>query len=212
MTRKSQNLDQKLLEMGRKLLPQTGCSRLSIRQVTEAAGVNLGMFHYHFKNKELFIKTLLDQFYEELFQKLNTTLATAAAQQQSSLEKLRAAVTFMATVARDNRQLLSALVADSFNGEAVVLRFWQENTPRHIAVIHHLISEGQQRGEIVPLPVPQIFIFIAMSVGFPNIFGGIIERQFSDNRALLDIFQNTILTDEAIAQRLNLALKAIAQT
>lgn len=212
MTRKSQNLDQKLLETGRKLLPQTGCSRLSIRQVTEAAGVNLGMFHYHFKNKDIFIKTLLNQFYEELFQELSRTLATATAQQQSSIEKLRAAVTFMATIARDNRQLLSALMVDGFQGEPLVLQFWQENIPRHIALIHQLIIEGQQRGEIVPLPVPQLFIFIAMGVGFPNILGGIIERQFNDNRVLLDIFQQTILTDEAIAQRLNLALKAIAQT
>lgn len=212
MTRKSQNLDQKLLETGRKLLPQTGCSRLSIRQVTEAAGVNLGMFHYHFKNKDIFIKTLLNQFYEELFQELSRTLAAATAQQQSSIEKLRAAVIFMAGVARDNRQLLSALMVDGFQGEPLVLQFWQENIPRHIALIHQLIIEGQQRGEIVPLPVPQLFIFIAMGVGFPNILGGIIERQFNDNRVLLDIFQQTILTDEAIAQRLNLALKAIAQT
>lgn len=212
MTRKSQNLDQKLLETGRKLLPQTGCSRLSIRQVTEAAGVNLGMFHYHFKNKDIFIKTLLNQFYEALFQELSRTLANATAQQQSSIEKLRAAVTFMAGVARDNRQLLSALMVDGFQGEPLVLQFWQENIPRHIALIHQLIIEGQQRGEIVPLPVSQLFIFIAMSVGFPNILGGIIERQFNDNRVLLEIFQQTILTDEAIAQRLNLALKAIAQT
>jgi AcrR family transcriptional regulator len=33
------------------LLPQTGCAGLSVRKVAERAGINLGMFHYHFKSR-----------------------------------------------------------------------------------------------------------------------------------------------------------------
>ena len=50
MARPSQNVDQRLLEAGLALLPQTGCAGLSVRRLADHAGVNLGMFHYHFKN------------------------------------------------------------------------------------------------------------------------------------------------------------------
>ena len=47
--RPSRNLDRALLAAGRELLPERGCAGLSVREVADAAGVNLGMFHYHFK-------------------------------------------------------------------------------------------------------------------------------------------------------------------
>ncbi|MBC7946203.1 MAG: TetR/AcrR family transcriptional regulator, partial [Burkholderiales bacterium] len=49
MPRPSQNTDRRLIKAARKLLPETGCSGLNLRQVAVKAGVNLGMFHYHFK-------------------------------------------------------------------------------------------------------------------------------------------------------------------
>lgn len=45
MARPSQNIDCALLDAGLALLPVTGCSGLSVRRLTEQAGVNLGMFH-----------------------------------------------------------------------------------------------------------------------------------------------------------------------
>ena len=70
MPRPSRNLDQALLAAGRALLPQRGCSGLSVREVADAAGVNLGMFHYHFKSREAFLKALLQSMYEEMFSQL----------------------------------------------------------------------------------------------------------------------------------------------
>jgi len=64
MPRPSRNLDRALLAAGRALLPARGCSGLSIREVAEAANVNLGMFHYHFKTREAFLRTLLQSMYE----------------------------------------------------------------------------------------------------------------------------------------------------
>ena len=45
MPRPSRHLDRALLAAGRELLPVYGCARLTVRQVAEAAGVNIGMFH-----------------------------------------------------------------------------------------------------------------------------------------------------------------------
>ena len=43
MPRPSRNVDLLLMKAGRELLPTTGLRALSIRQITERAGVNLGL-------------------------------------------------------------------------------------------------------------------------------------------------------------------------
>jgi AcrR family transcriptional regulator len=67
MPRPSQNLDLALLQAGHALFPDAGCARLSVRAVAAAAGVNVGMFHYHFRSKDDFLRALLAQVYEDVF-------------------------------------------------------------------------------------------------------------------------------------------------
>ena len=55
MARKSNNLDKKMIEAGIKLLKRHGAANLSVRDVANEAGANLGMFAYHFGTKEKFI-------------------------------------------------------------------------------------------------------------------------------------------------------------
>ena len=47
--------------------PRLGCAGLSVRALAEHAGANLGMFHYHFKTKDNFLRTLLQQLLREMF-------------------------------------------------------------------------------------------------------------------------------------------------
>ena len=101
MSRPSRNVDQLLLQAGVALLPQTGVRGLSIRQVTEKAGVNLGMFHYHFKTKDAFVRVLLDQKYNDMFVNLQMKSTGNA----SAIENLRASINVLARFARDNRLL-----------------------------------------------------------------------------------------------------------
>jgi len=48
MSRPSKNTDKLLIQAGRRLLPETGVSGLSLRRGAQEAGVNLGMFPYYF--------------------------------------------------------------------------------------------------------------------------------------------------------------------
>ena len=59
MSRPSQNADQHLIEAAQKMLKHTSLSQMNIRQVAAEAGVNLGMFHYHFKTKDQFAKAVM---------------------------------------------------------------------------------------------------------------------------------------------------------
>lgn len=63
MPRKSNNLDKKMLRVGATMLRQNGAAALSIREVAKKEGVNLGMFNYYFKDKNEFIRTILEDTY-----------------------------------------------------------------------------------------------------------------------------------------------------
>jgi len=59
MARPSQNIDKKLIEVGKKKLLERGISKLSVRAICIETKVNLGMFYYYFKTKENYVKILL---------------------------------------------------------------------------------------------------------------------------------------------------------
>src|SRR6187549_2859305 len=115
--RPSRNLDRALLAAGRELLPARGCAGLSVREVAEAAGVNLGMFHYHFKSREAFLRALLQSMYEEMFSQL--TFQGSAA--WGPTDNLRASMRFLGRFLRANRPMLSRVMADALSGEPIAI-------------------------------------------------------------------------------------------
>ena len=60
MTRPSRNQDQLLIQAAKRLLPEMGISGMSLQRIADECGVNLGMFHYHFKTKDAFIRKVLE--------------------------------------------------------------------------------------------------------------------------------------------------------
>src|SRR5688572_20265236 len=107
--RPSQNLDRALLAAGRELFPQRGCAGLSIREVAEAAGVNLGMFHYHFKTREAFLRAVLQQMYEEMFSRLTFAGGLGSGPE----ENLRSALRVLGRFVQANRPTITRLIADA---------------------------------------------------------------------------------------------------
>src|SRR6188472_1662401 len=101
--RPSRNLDRALLAAGRALFPTRGCSGLAIREVADAAGVNLGMFHYHFKSREAYLRALLQTMYEEMY----SQLTYQADDKLGPMEALRGALRFMGRFVRANRPFLA---------------------------------------------------------------------------------------------------------
>ncbi len=210
MTRNSRHLDQNLIQSALILLPQTGCQGLSIRQVTEHAGVNLGMFHYHFKNKDTFLTQVLQTFYEQLFQQLTHDLQAAAQQQCSPLQKLRVFLQCLGEFSRKNRRLIIMLMMDGVNGYSVVIQFAKNNIHRHLSILHSLLQEGQQVGEIVEGSIINLVGFIAGSVGASNLVSVIFEHNQAVEPETLNIILENLLNDKALQQRINLAIKAIS--
>jgi AcrR family transcriptional regulator len=208
MARPSRNVDQLLVQAAMELLPQTGARALSIRQVAEHAGVNLGMFHYHFKTKDVFVRSVLQQMYDGMF----ANLALEAHHSPSPIENLRGAMTVLARFARDNRLLLARLIADALSGEAAMIEFLRDNLPRHIGVMAALIAQAQSQGAVRKISSMQAVAFIASSVGAPIMLGTAAFASGAAPAPLAKRFEREVLSNAAIAERVEMALAGLAVT
>ncbi len=205
MPRPSQNADQALLQSGRELFPQYGCKGLSLRAVAEHAGVNVGMFHYHFKTKDVFLTTLLQGMYEEMFASFSLSIGNA----ESTIAKLRAALTTLALFARSNRRVLARVWMDAIQGEKVASDFFAKNAPRHFSVLFRLLQQAESEGEILELPPLQRFTLLVGSIVLPIILvSGLLESS-AEPVIPWSAYEQQVLSDAAIASRIDLVLGAL---
>jgi AcrR family transcriptional regulator len=207
MPRPSRNLDQALLAAGRALFPERGCAGLSLREVADAAGVNLGMFHYHFGSREAYLRALMQQAYEEMF----ATLTLETGRGHDPLENLRAALRVLGRFLRDNRPFIARVFADALSGEACAREFMRENAPRHLAVLQKYLLEGQQAGAIQPIAIAQLLGTCAGALAFPIIVGGAIVQSGGVAQPVAKMIEASVLSDAAIDQRIDLVLAAISR-
>jgi AcrR family transcriptional regulator len=207
MPRPSRNLDHALLAAGRALFPQRGCAGLAVREVAEAAGVNLGMFHYHFGSRDAFLRALMQQAYEEMF----ATLSIEVARDVDPVTNLRSALRVLGRFLRDNRPFLARVLADGLSGEPCAREFLRDNLPRHLAILRSLIAEGQEQGLLLPLPVPQAIGTCAGALAMPILIGGALVDSGALAPAQAKALEQTLLSDAAIDQRIDLALGAISR-
>lgn len=205
--RPSRNLDQALLAAGRELFPERGCAGMSIREVAEAAGVNLGMFHYHFKSREAFLRALMQQGYEAMF----ATLSLEVSRPADTISTLRYALRAIARFVRDNRRFLARLLADALSGEACARDFLRDNLPRHLDLLRALIARGQEEGVFARVALTQAMGVCAGSLAMPILAGGAIVDTGMLEPATAKILEATLLTNDAIDERIEMALRAISE-
>ena len=205
MPRPSRNTDALLLQAGRELFPERGVHGLSVRMVAEHAGVNLGMFHYHFRSKQVFVQALLQELYDEMFAKLEL-----AASGLAPVDALRGALNVLGRFARDNARLLRRLLADAMAQEPLAIEFLRANMPRHVGVLAGLVQAGQQAGLLRKLAPPQAIAFLAGSVAAPLVIGGGLRERGVLPASVAGRFMQAVATDAAIAERVDCALAGLA--
>jgi AcrR family transcriptional regulator len=198
-------MDALLLQAGRELFPERGVHGLSVRKVAEHAGVNLGMFHYHFRSKHVFVQTLLQDLYDEMFAKLEL-----AASGPAPVDALRRALNVLGRFARDNAQLLRRLVADAMAQEPLALEFLRANMPRHVGVLLSLVESAQRAGTFRKVAPPQAIAFLAGSVAAPLVIGGGLRERGVLPASVAGSFMQAVATDAAIAERVDCALAGLA--
>lgn len=205
MPRPSRQLDQALLEAGAALFPSLGCRGLSLRAVAARAGVNVGMFHYHFRTKDNFLRTLLQQAYEQVF----AQLSVAAAQHGSALERLRGTLVVIGRFLREHGPMVGRIWADAGNGEPVAREFLQANAPRHLALLLGLLEEAERAGEIAAMLPLRRFTFVMGAVAAPVLVGARVAELGIAPAFIAPQLEPQVLCDAAIEARAELAIAAL---
>ena len=59
-----------------RIFGEIGYDAASTREIAESSGVNKALIHYHFKNKEGLLTSVLDRYYERLQREVETALLT----------------------------------------------------------------------------------------------------------------------------------------
>src|SRR5580700_8943785 len=137
MPRPSAHLDRKLVAAARVMLPETGFSGLGVREVARRAGVNAGMFHYHFKTKEAFLGRVLQECYEDFLE----SFREAAEGPGSSRARLRRVLISFARFARDHRVMYTLMLRELLNAQPEMYEFAKANFPRHASVVMSLLED-----------------------------------------------------------------------
>jgi AcrR family transcriptional regulator len=206
MARPGRNIEAQLLKSGRKLYAQRGAAALSVRALAEHARANPGMFHYHFRTKDEFLRRLLSGWYDEMYEEL-----TAQVEQDGPpLHRLQEALFFLATFVRDNRAMVSRLLMDAATGNAVAAQFLRDNAPRHLGLLLALMDDAEKQGLLLPLPALQRFIFVMSGVAMPVLVAPSLQSIGVAPKVLGPLMQAQVLADAAIRQRIALVLKALA--
>ena len=189
------------------MLRENSITQFNVREVVKRAGINLGMFHYHFKTKEAFKRAVLQEFYETIFAALTHDLNES----QTTIEQLRQVLKRLALFMREHRHIMISVLADLSGGDQVAEDFAKANFPRHIGLIFELVARAQREGQIILLPPPQVISFVTTSIAGPMLVTGLISKMRMKDFAWVEkMLTDILLTDEAVDQRITMAIKGVS--
>jgi AcrR family transcriptional regulator len=208
MARPSQNTDLLLKKAALEMIPKTGISGLNVRAVARHAGVNPGMFAYHFKTKDKFIEALLTDVYADFFKNFSITATSGG----TCREQLRHAIIHIAFFVRDHRQLLLPLFEEILSGNEKILDFALKNMTQHVSVVIRLVRECQKKGYIVKMPWPGVAIMLIAPVVGPSFAARVCSRYSKRLKfKMIEVMvEKLLLSDKEITRRIDIALKGLS--
>ena len=203
----SKKTNQRMVKAALELIYRDGFAGLKLRQVAAKAGVNLGLFHYHFGSKDDFVRAVLQETYDRFFHRFRLESKGSG----PAWERLRGTAIAFGCFMRDNRLLMLALLRDSFQGHRPVLEFVEANLPRHIEVFRALLQKSMKEGSVEETPLPLALSFLLGAVNMANLAVGLMEHAGvkSLRGKPMEQFEKENLSDEAIALRVDMALRGL---
>jgi AcrR family transcriptional regulator len=209
MTRPSSSSDRKLIDAGKALALKHGLVGLSVRETCREAGVNLGMFHYHFKTKKEFEHRILKELYGEFLSTFKLELESTANPRQ----RLKNLICVIGRFLRDNRRSVALIVKDLLSGREETLTFLKENFTAHMSLLVQTLKECQSKGILRnDIPLYNSLPALVLPVVVPCAVVGAVE--VNEYVGLLPLavkaIKPLIISDKAIAERAELGLRALA--
>lgn len=168
MARKSKNLDKKMIQAGIELLKKQGVSNLSVRDIANEAGANLGMFAYYFRTKEQFILRALNEIYSGFLLDLRK-----GNEEAGDLENILFQIGIFS---RDNREILTAILSDVLSNDRIVTAFLRKNFTKHFALLRATLNAYLERRDLSISNPHHAIRFLVGAVGVPNILLEVYNR------------------------------------
>ncbi len=206
MGRISIHTDEKLIKYGTALARKKGLSGFSVRELCSKANVNLGMFHYHFKNKENFDKQVLTALYKEMIQDLGVQVSPMETPRQN-VESILLKIHHFA---QKNRVIFSAMASDVLNGDKQILQFVMENMTSHVGLLMQELKRAQLAPAAQTQPLLSVAITLALPIVVPQIAAGSMERL--GEKALPDKLKKApkdLWEDSTARQRIEVVLNGV---
>lgn len=210
MARPPSDVERRLIAAARDLMPRVGLAGLTVRAVSARAGVNPGLFHYHFGSREAFGRRVLEEVYGGFFRELEVVVDGQPG--RSCRERLRRVIMAIARFEREHRSFSISLVRDILNGEGEAVRFLRRILPAHLRRLHAVIRECQGAGVIRRMPVPAVMIILLGAASGPAFSVGFMERAAAGAKGeavLADTLGRVILSDRALEERIDVALRGL---
>ncbi len=181
---------------------------MNLREVARKAGVNLGMFHYHFKTKDQFTRAVLQDTYEKFFREFSLE----SSKDGDPLENLRGALQTLGKFMLANRRMLLGILHDVLNKDRRVLDFVKANGPRHALVILGLIRQCQKERILKKVSLPTLMPILMGSVALPALVLAMLEHLEVKRVSFIPLvlIKRELASDGAVARRVDLALESLA--
>jgi AcrR family transcriptional regulator len=196
-----------LLDTGMQIARETGLRKLTVRGLATRAGVNPGGFVYHFGNRETFVSALIETWYQPLFARLQLH----ADQSGSPLQRLRTMLLQLFDFALEHRAFVAQLLQDAAAGELAVCQFVRSMNQRHPQLLLSAVRDAQQAGELLPAHPVQILLFIMPPLGGPLLWAEIGSHLTMLPQEWVALCARFAHDRDAIAERLDWALKGVSQ-
>ncbi len=207
MARPSGDSEQKLIMAGCRLAAERGFSAFRVRDIAAEAGVNPGMFHYHFKTKQEFTRRVMRVIYGEFLNEFRLIADGTG----TPPERLKNALLKLALFAHKNRYLLKAVLADLLTEPEKASRYLRENFVHHVPVFVGLIKECRDKGYLKDCCPLQHTVAMMIGIVIPGVMFGVIEQ--SGTKTFLDMpvrqFGDMLFSEGGIRMRIDLLFEGI---
>ncbi len=172
MGRTSTKADDKLIKTGIALARAKGLSGFTIRQLCAKSKVNLGMFHYHFTNKNNFDQALLKSIYADMLADININISDSASPKQN----VRAVILAIHAFIQKNRVLISSLAGDVLSGNGSIVDFISKNFTVHISILRQQLVRARKLGLLKTDDEFDAMLILVPPVALPQGLLGLLER------------------------------------
>ncbi|MDQ7773427.1 MAG: TetR/AcrR family transcriptional regulator [Elusimicrobiales bacterium] len=207
MARPASGTDIKLKAAGKELLREKGVTGFGVREACRRAGVNTGMFHYHFGSREEFLRAVMKEMYADFMVDFRAGVSAGG----SPRDKLKNALVQVGRFARSMRRAAPMVLADLAHGNKEAFSFMKSNFTEHIGEIAALAAEARPRSALKAHSVPYMVGAMVPVMIFPVIIGGIMERNgVKELRGeKLSGLMEEFISDSGIEERAEIALRGI---